>query len=111
MDSALSRQAAPWSAVSPYLFTALTLAPSSRQSLTAAKPPLSVERVIPGSCPTHAATIRGVVPSVALKEVSAPCVTNSLIASRSFARAQSRNGVAPHKLHRVSELHMYCFTL
>src|SRR5215471_21698532 len=73
IESARSRQAAPCSAVSPYLFTALTSAPSSRHNFTAANPLLSVERVIPGSCPTPAASISGVVPSVVVKDGSAPC--------------------------------------
>ena len=81
--------------MSPYLFTTLTFAPSSKQSLTAAKPLLSVERVIPGWCPTSAATIRGVVPPVVVKDRSAPCATNSRITSREFAQAASRKRRGP----------------
>jgi hypothetical protein len=100
-------------AVSPYLSATLTLAPSFKHDLTAASPLLSVERVIPGACPVPAATIRGVVPSVVVREGSAPCATNtnSRITSRWFAQVASRNGVAPAKLQRISELHMYDFTL
>src|SRR6202158_4858150 len=107
IESARSRQAAPCRAVSPYLLAALRFAPSSKHNWTAASPPLSVERVIPGSCPVPAATIRGVVPSAVVKEGSAPCATNSRITSRSFAQVASRNGVAPARVQRVSELHMY----
>jgi hypothetical protein len=95
----------------PYLLATLTLAPSFKHNLTAASPLLSVERVIPGACPVPAATIRGVVPSVVVREGSAPCATNSRITSRSFAQVASGNGLAPAKLQRISELHMYDFTL
>ena len=92
--------AAPYRALRPLRFTALTSAPSSSTSSTASRAPSPVTRVSAGTCPSPAATMSGVLFSSVAARVSAPAATRRRITSTLASIAASRNGVAPSRLTR-----------